>query len=85
MGFSKQEYWSGLPLASPGDLPNPEIKPTSLKSPALADGFFTISATWETPETLPHGSPQVLRMALSVSRGLFPPLSLILLALGEES
>ena len=29
MGFSKQEYWSGLPLPSPGDLPNPGIKPRS--------------------------------------------------------
>ena len=27
MGFSKEEYWSGLPFPSPGDLPNPEIKP----------------------------------------------------------
>ena len=32
MGFSRQEYWSGLPFPSPGDLPNPGIKP---KSPAL--------------------------------------------------
>ena len=47
MGFSRQEYWSRLPLPSPGDLPDPEIKPTSLKSPALADGSFTTSATWE--------------------------------------
>ena len=38
-GFSRQEYWSGLPFPSPGDLPNPGIKPTS---PALASGFFTI-------------------------------------------
>ena len=29
MGFSRQEYWSGLPLPSPGDLPNPGIKPGS--------------------------------------------------------
>ena len=29
MGFSRQEYWSGLPFPSPGDLPNPGIKPTS--------------------------------------------------------
>ena len=29
MGFSRQEYWSGLPFPSPGDLPNPEIKPMS--------------------------------------------------------
>ena len=32
MGFSRQEYWSGLPFPSPGDLPNPGIKP---RSPAL--------------------------------------------------
>ena len=32
MGFPKQKYWSGLPLPSPGNLPNPGIKPTS---PAL--------------------------------------------------
>ena len=30
MGFSRQEYWSGLPFPSPGDLPNPGIKPGSL-------------------------------------------------------
>ena len=46
-GFSRQEYWSGLPFPSPGDLPEPEIKPLSLKSPALAGRFFTTSATWE--------------------------------------
>ena len=34
---------------SPGDLPNPGIKATSLMSPALAGGFFTTSATWEAP------------------------------------
>ena len=33
-----QEYWSGLPFPSPGDLPGPGIEPTSL---ALVDGFFT--------------------------------------------
>ena len=49
MGFSRQEYWSGLPCPPPGDLPNPGIEPTSLKSPALAGGFFTTSATWEVP------------------------------------
>ena len=38
MGFPRQEYWSGLPFPSPGDLPDPGIKPTS---PALAGGFFT--------------------------------------------
>ena len=45
MGFSRQEYWSGLPFSSPGDLPNPGIEPTSLRSPALGGGFFTTSVT----------------------------------------
>ena len=45
MGFSRQEYWSGLPSPLPGDLPDPGIEPISLTSPALADGFFTTSAT----------------------------------------
>ena len=45
MGFSRQECWSGLPCPPPGDLPNPRIKSTSLTSPALADGFFTTTAS----------------------------------------
>ena len=45
--FSRQEYWRGLPFPSPGDLPDPGIKPTS---PALAGGFFT---------TAPPGRPQL--------------------------
>ena len=47
MGFSRQEYWSGLPFPPPGNLPSPGIKPTLLTSPLLADGFFTTSAAWE--------------------------------------
>ena len=47
MGFSRQNYWSGLPSPSPGDLPNPGIKPVSPAPPAFAGGFFTTSATWE--------------------------------------
>ena len=39
--FSRQEFWSGLPFPSPGDLPNPRIKPASPMSPALAGKFFT--------------------------------------------
>ena len=48
MGLSRQEYWSRLLFPTPGDLPNPEIEPMSLESPALADGTFT---------TLPPGNP----------------------------
>ena len=40
MGFSRPEYWSGLPCPPPGDLPNSGIEPVSLTSPALAGGFF---------------------------------------------
>ena len=47
LGFSRQEYWSGLPFPSSGDLPDPGIQPASVASPALADEFFTSSATWE--------------------------------------
>ena len=46
MGFPRQEYCSGLPFPSPGDLPNPGIKTASLTSPAFAAGLFTTSATW---------------------------------------
>ena len=47
MGFSRLEYWSGLPISSPGDLPDPEIELASLESPALADRFSTTSTIWE--------------------------------------
>ena len=48
MGFPRQEYWSGLPFPSPGDLPDPGIKPSSPVSPASAGRFFT---------TEPPGNP----------------------------
>ena len=38
MGFPRQEYWSGLPFPSPGDLPDPGMEP---RSPTLAGEFFT--------------------------------------------
>ena len=43
---ARKESWSGLPFPTPEDLPDPGIKLTSLASPALADGFFTTSATF---------------------------------------
>ena len=47
MGFSRQEYWNGLPCPPPGDLPDRGIEPASLASPVLVGGFFTTGATWE--------------------------------------
>jgi len=49
MGFSRQEYWNGLPFPSPGYLPDPGVEPGSLMYPALADEFFT---------TEPPGKPK---------------------------
>ena len=48
MAFSRQEYWSGLPFPTPGDLPQPGIHAESLESPALAGGLFI---------TVPPGMP----------------------------
>ena len=53
MGFSRQEYWSGLLLPPPGDLPDSGIEPTSPVSPALAGRFFTAE---------PPGKPEALEM-----------------------
>ena len=44
IGFSRKEYWSGLPFPLPGDLPDPGIEPMSSVS---AGRFFTTSSTWE--------------------------------------
>ena len=51
MGFSRQEYWSGLPFPSPGDLTNPGIEPASAAS-ALVGRFFT---------TEPPGKPDFFK------------------------
>ena len=45
MGFSRQEYWSGFPFPSPGDLPNPGLEPRSL---VLAERFFTTEPPGKT-------------------------------------
>ena len=47
MGFSRQDYWSGLPCPPPGDLPDPGIELASLVAPTLTGKFFTNTATWE--------------------------------------
>ena len=47
MGFSRQEYWSGLPYPTPGDLPHPGIEASS---PALAGKFFTNGPPGKPPQ-----------------------------------
>ena len=44
VGFSRQEYWSGLPFPSPRELPDPRIKPTSPAYPELSGSFFIIES-----------------------------------------
>ena len=68
MEFSRWECRSGLPLPTPGHLPDPRIKPVSLGSPALA-GFFT---------TVPPGKPQVYKCVL-MNTNTHTPLVLFLL------
>ena len=57
MGFSRQEYWSGLPFPPPGDPSDPGIKSASLVSTPLADRFFT---------TVPPGKPMNELLSLRV-------------------
>ena len=52
MGFSRQEYWSGLPFPSPGDLPNPEIELVSAASPALQQILYPLRHL-KSPFSLP--------------------------------
>ena len=51
VGFSRQEYWSGLPCPPPRELPDPGTESTSLRTRELASGFFTTSSTWEAHVT----------------------------------
>ena len=67
VGFSRQEYWSGWPFPSPGDLPDPGTEPVCLASPAPTGGLFT---------TATSGKPDfriLKRVAISFSRGSSQP------------
>ena len=57
MEFSRQEYWNRLSFPTPGDLPNPGIKPTSHVSSALAHRFFT---------TVPLGNPDHITLCYAM-------------------
>ena len=68
MGFSRQEYWSGLPCPPPGDLPNPGIEPASLTALVLADRFFTTSATWKGQYFHKRGKWEISKQLYSLGR-----------------
>ena len=61
MEFPKQEYWSGLPFPTLGDLPDPGIKSMSLASPALAGRFFTTESPGKPKSS--HAATKVLHAA----------------------
>ena len=72
-GFSRQEFWNGLPCPPSGDLPDPGVEGASLTSPALAGGIFTTSITWEArfslePTSSLHPHDSVLMRALCRNR-----------------
>ena len=65
MGFSRQEYWSGLPFPSPGDLPNPRIKP---RSPVLQVILYCLSYQGSATPPTPHHYPLQAGASQSESR-----------------
>ena len=80
MGFSRQEYWSGLPCPLLGDLSNPGIQLTSLASPALAVAFFTpfvvvlLSHVWLF--VTPWAAECQAFLFFTISWSLFKPMSI---------
>ena len=56
IGLFRQEYWNWLPFPTPGDLPDPGIKPVFLASPALADGLYPV----------PPGKPHIFYIQIYI-------------------
>ena len=71
MGFSRQEYWSGLLFLPPGDRPDPGIQPTSLKFPTSAGRFFTTSGTWKASVPSYHVPSHLLLSVCNFDAELF--------------
>ena len=71
MAFSRQEYWNGLPFPSPGDLPDPGIKPAFPGSLALAGGFFTTEPpdnSYHLLSSMPDALPKSLHVISIVTQ-----------------
>ena len=68
MGFTRQEYWNGLPYPTLGDLSDLEMEAMSLTSPALTGGFFTTS----TIKNINEGLPPTTSQKRELSRELGP-------------
>ena len=79
-GFPSQEYWSGLPFPSPGDLPDPWIEP---KSPTLADRFFTTEPPGKRPKMNGHTLLVYLRPYVKVTVQFRKSYSLVTIGYSE--
>ena len=71
MGFSRQEYWSGLSFLPPGNHLVPGIEPTSLKPRTSAGRFFTTSGTWKASIPSYHVPSHLLLSMCNTDAGLF--------------
>ena len=82
MGVPRQEYWSGLPFPSPGDLPGPRIEPVYPASPALAGRFFTTAPLVKPFYTMPfrkiYYSPTYMSFFIAVPTIPTPPVAFTL-------
>jgi len=70
MGFARQEYWSGLPFPSPGDLLDPGIKSASPVSPALAGRHFTTEPPGKPTMVINKTGSILKRMEQSIERSI---------------
>ena len=77
--FSRQEYWSGLPFPSPGDLPNPGFEFVSPASPELASGFFTTEPPGK-PFSVMYDMLNILNFGGSYGRDLSRRMTLLILS-----
>ena len=79
VGFSRQEYWSGLPCSPPGDLPDPGVEPVSPASPALQVNSLTTE-----PLEKPKSGSQLKSPPLVITNIQFPNNPLILNAFSRK-
>ena len=71
MGFSRQEYWSGLPCPPPGDLPKPGIEPGSLMSPALVADSLPLVPPGKPIDTYDSSNNEVVMMLYWLCQSLW--------------
>ena len=64
MEFSRQEYYSGLPFPTPGELPDPGVEPTSLASPALAVDFLPLEPPANHPVQNKYQQTNILHVQI---------------------